>query len=91
MARSFMTDTASHNGQRRPPATSDRDRIKTCLRVLDAETDGADWQDIARIVLNLDVTANPGGARSEYLEHLAEARRLVADGYRDLIEPAPDT
>ena len=86
-----MTDRALHQDQLRRSADPDRDRIKTCLRVLDAETDGADWQDIARIVLNLDVAANPDAARSKYLEHLAEARRLVAGGYRDLIRPAPDT
>jgi len=33
----------------------DMDHLVTYLRLLDADADGADWREVASIVLNLDV------------------------------------
>ncbi len=37
----------------------DEQRLVTYLRLLNAENDGADWTDVARIVLHLDLDREP--------------------------------
>src|SRR3546814_2139655 len=44
------------------------------LRLLDAEADGADWADVARIVLHLDPADKPREARAVHAAHLKRAR-----------------
>ena len=48
-----------------PVLTSyDQEHLVTYLRLLDAEADGADWRDVAQIVLHLDPERDsiaPGG------------------------------
>ena len=41
----------------------DEEHLITYLRLLDAETDGADWTAVARIVLHLDPDREPERAR----------------------------
>jgi T6SS, Transcription factor, DNA binding domain len=57
----------------------------TYMRLLDADADKADWRGIARIVLGLDTTLEPDGARRTFESHLARARWLARHGYRDLL------
>lgn len=56
------------------------------LRLLDADAEGAPWQDAARIVLGLD----PADPRAEavHAAHLARARWMTESGYRGLTGPA---
>src|SRR3546814_5633473 len=42
------------------------------LRLLDAEADGADWADVARIVLHLDPADKPREARAVHAAHRSE-------------------
>src|SRR5437867_3057853 len=37
----------------------DMDHLVTYLRLLDADAEGADWREVARIVLNLDAEKEP--------------------------------
>jgi type VI secretion system activator RovC-like protein len=49
----------------------------TYLRLLDAEAEGADWQDVARIVLHIDPAREPERAHRAWESHLA--RGTTAD------------
>ncbi|WP_342630169.1 DUF2285 domain-containing protein [Nguyenibacter vanlangensis] len=57
----------------------------TYLRLLDAEADGADWREVARIVLGRDATADEPGARRCWDSHMARARWMRDTGYRQLL------
>lgn len=58
----------------------------TYLRLLDAEADGADWKDVAKIVLHIDPTREPDRARRAWESHLARARWMTEKGYRHLLQ-----
>ena len=58
----------------------------TYLRLLDAEADGADWREVARIVLHIDPEREPDRARRAWESHLARARWMTEKGYRHLLE-----
>jgi hypothetical protein len=45
--------------------------LVTYLRLLDADAEGADWQEVATIVLELDVAKDPKRARRSWASHLA--------------------
>jgi hypothetical protein len=57
----------------------------TYLRLLDADDDGADWSEAARIILGLDPAMEPARARTIHANHLARARWMTEHGYRDLL------
>jgi hypothetical protein len=57
----------------------------TYLRLLDAETEGADWQEAAQVVFGLDPAQEPDRAKRIYQAHLARAHWMTENGYRDLI------
>lgn len=57
----------------------------TYLRLLDADADGADWREVARIVLGCDPDLDPECARRTYDTHLARARWMTTSGYRHLL------
>lgn len=52
----------------------DERHIVTYARLLQAESEGADWREIARIVLHIDPKREPDRARSAYLTHLKRAK-----------------
>ena len=58
----------------------DHEHLVTYLRLLDAEADGADWRDVARIVLHLDPdreTDAPGRLTLNVLLSFAQFEREV--------------
>jgi hypothetical protein len=59
--------------------------LVTYWRLLDAEADGADWREVARIVLQIDPDREPSQARNAFDSHLARARWMADHGYRDLL------
>lgn len=63
----------------------DEEHLVTYLRLLDAEADGADWAEVARIVLHLDPDREPDRARRAWQTHLARARWVTEHGYRHLL------
>nr|WP_260610375.1 DUF2285 domain-containing protein [Sphingomonas sp. IC081] len=57
----------------------DEARLRTYLRLLDADAEGADWREVARIVLNRDPDADHDGSLRCWETHLARARLVAAD------------
>jgi hypothetical protein len=66
----------------------DQEHLVTYLRLLDAEADGADWADAARIVLKIDPSREPERARRAWESHLARAKWMSDGGYRHLLRSA---
>jgi hypothetical protein len=69
------------------PTLTDYDRrhAVTYLRLLDAEAAGADWREVAAIVLGVRSDADPDHAEAMHSSHLQRARWLRDAGYRDLL------
>jgi hypothetical protein len=63
----------------------DERHLVTYLRLLDAESGGADWQEVAKIVLHIDPAREPQRARRAWETHLARARWITEKGYRHLL------
>jgi hypothetical protein len=64
----------------------DEEHIITYLRLLDADAVGADWRDVARIVLHLDPEHEPDRARRAFDSHLSRAKWMTEEhGYRLLL------
>ena len=63
----------------------DQQHLVTFLRLLDAEAEGADWREVARIVLHIDPDREPQRARLAYDSHLARAKWMAERGYRDVL------
>lgn len=57
----------------------------TYLRLLDAASEGADWREVARLVLGCDPDGNPDHARTTYESHLERARWMTTNGYEHLL------
>jgi hypothetical protein len=73
------------------PTPYDHEHLITYLRVLDAEADGADWTEVARIVLHIDPSRERARARRCWESHLARANWITEHGYRHQIRKAgPD-
>jgi T6SS, Transcription factor, DNA binding domain len=66
------------------PTDYDHEHLVTYLRLLDADAEGADWAEVARIVLHIDSKQEPERARRAWESHLARAKWMMERGYRDL-------
>lgn len=62
----------------------DERHMVTYLRLLDADADGAGWQEIVRLIFAIDPAACPDRARRIHASHLERARWMARQGYRDL-------
>src|SRR6202795_2758290 len=63
----------------------DRQHFVTYLRLLDADSEGADWREVARIVLHIDPDREPERARTAFDSHLARAKWMTEHGYRHVL------
>ena len=63
----------------------DMNHLVTYLRLLDADPDHADWQEVARIVLSLDVDSEPPRAKRVWESNLSRAKWMTTNGYRHLL------
>ena len=64
-----------------PVLTSyDEEHVVTYIRLLQAEGEGADWREVARIVLHIDPDREPDRARNSYQSHLARAKWMTEQG-----------
>ena len=63
----------------------DEEHLVTYLRLIDADAEGADWREVARIVLHLDPDRESDRARRAFDSHLARARWMTEHGYRQLL------
>ncbi|MBU2031555.1 MAG: DUF2285 domain-containing protein [Alphaproteobacteria bacterium] len=66
----------------------DEEHFVTYLRLLDAQTDGADWTEVARIVLHRDPVAEAARTHRCWESHLARAQWMTKQGYRRILEQA---
>ncbi len=66
----------------------DEQHMVTYLRLFDADADGADWREVARIVLHIDPIREPDRARRAFDSHLARAKWMTRHGYRLLLRLA---
>ena len=57
----------------------------TYMRLLDADAKGADWREVAQIVLYIDPDRELDRARQAFESHLARAKWLARHGYRHLL------
>jgi hypothetical protein len=64
----------------------DQEHLVTYLRLLDAEAEGADWTEVARVVLHIEPAQEPDRARRAWESHLARAKWMTEHGYRHLLE-----
>ena len=67
----------------------DERHLVTYLRLLDAEGEGADWQEVARIVLQIDPARDPARAKQAWESHLARAKWMTENGYQHLLRGGP--
>lgn len=58
----------------------DEQHVVTYIRLLEAENEGADWKEVARIVLHIDPQREPDRARNAYLSHLDRAKWVSQQG-----------
>ncbi|OJU59289.1 MAG: hypothetical protein BGO08_04895 [Altererythrobacter sp. 66-12] len=69
-----------------PQLTSyDEGHLADYLRLLDADADGADWREAARLIFGIDTTAEPDRAKTMHDSHLARARWMTEVGYAHLL------
>jgi hypothetical protein len=57
----------------------------TYLRLLDADAEGADWQEVAKIVLHIDPEREPDRAKRAWESHLTGAKWMTENGFRHLL------
>jgi hypothetical protein len=55
------------------------------LRLLDADADGADWQEAVAVIFDIDPAEEPYRAQRMYATHLARARWMTEVGYAHLL------
>ena len=65
----------------------DERHLVTYLCLLDAEKDGASWEEAVSIIFAIDPASEPDRARRVYDTHLARARWMTEHGYKHLMVP----
>jgi hypothetical protein len=65
----------------------DERHLVTYLRLLDAENDGASWEEAVSVIFAIDPAVEPDRARLVYDSHLARAKWMTQSGYRHLLDP----
>src|SRR5258708_40330947 len=63
----------------------DMAHLVSYLRLLDADAEGAAWQEAARNVLSLDAETDPEQAKRAGAGHLARAKVMAEQGHRHLL------
>jgi len=63
----------------------DNEHLVTYLRLLDADAEGADWREVARVVLHLNPEQECDRVRKTFDSHLSRAKWMIEHGYRNLL------
>jgi hypothetical protein len=63
----------------------DNEHVVTYLRLLDAHAEGADWREVARVVLHLDPEHECDRVRKTFDSNLSRAKWMTEHGYRQLL------
>lgn len=81
--------STSHFEDRAPEVSQltayDESHLIDYLRLLDADAEGADWREVAMLILGVDAAAEPHRARAMHDSHLARARWMTEVGYAHLL------
>ena len=86
MRRPILHPLIANEAPTDPELTSyDEEHLIVCIRLLDAEADGADWMEAALIVLRIDPVLEPTRARRAWESHLSRAKWMTENGYRQLL------
>jgi hypothetical protein len=64
----------------------DKAHLKLYLRLLDADAEGAAWENVAHLLLDIDPVAERDRALRRHETHLARARWMTDRGYLDLLK-----
>lgn len=67
----------------------DERHFVTYLRLLDARAEGADWKEVAQIVLHRDPVSDETRTYRCWQSHLERAQWLSREGYRNLLKRSP--
>jgi hypothetical protein len=67
----------------------DQNHAVIYLRLLDADAEGADWTEVARIVLHIDPAREPERARRAWETHLERAKWMTRHGFQHLLRGGP--
>lgn len=67
----------------------DERHFVTYLRLLDARAEGADWKEVAQIVLHRDPVADETRTYRCWQSYLERAQWLSREGYRNLLRQSP--
>jgi hypothetical protein len=67
----------------------DQNHAVIYLRLLDADAEGADWAEVARIVLHIDPAREPERARRAWETHLERAKWMTRHGFQHLLRGGP--
>lgn len=62
----------------------DRKHMVLYMRLIDSARDGANWQEVVQVLFGLDPATNSDRCRKVYDMHLARARWMTEQGYREL-------
>lgn len=62
------------------PTEYDEQHLVTYIRLLQADGEGANWEDVARIVLHIDPIRELDRARQAFQSHLARAKWMTEQG-----------
>ncbi|MDE5451936.1 DUF2285 domain-containing protein [Bradyrhizobium sp. CSA112] len=63
----------------------DKEHLVTYLRLLDANAEGADWREVARVVLHLDPEHDCDRVQKAFDSHLLRAKWMTEHGYLHLL------
>jgi len=63
----------------------DEEHIITYLRMLEADKEGADWREVAQIVLHINPELEHDRAKLAFDTHLTRAKWMTEQGYRHLL------
>ncbi|WFU76896.1 MULTISPECIES: DUF2285 domain-containing protein [Bradyrhizobium] len=77
---SLDPDVADSAPNEPAPTAYDEQHVVTYIRLLQAEGEGADWREVARVVLHMDPEREPDRARRAYQSHLARAKWMTEQG-----------
>jgi hypothetical protein len=63
----------------------DEEHVTTYLRMLDADVEGADWREVAKLVSHIDPEHEYDRAKCAFDTHLTRAKWMTEHGYRHLL------
>lgn len=83
MKSSHPFPVADHAPRGDTVTSYDRAHAPTYLRLLDAAAEGAPWEQACLIILGIDPVKDPERAAEAHRSHLARAKWITREGYRE--------